>query len=1007
MLLSPSRPTRIRSAEPDAITHGTERSARLALDTVVAQPAGNNAAVWLDDRDVTWLVVSGDVDVFAVPMRHGQVDGPRSFLFRAQAGMILPGVGYDARSRITMMAVGGADTRVARLSTATWRSASTVSPATAAAELDQLALAVGEGLVELVRHAPQLDVVLDDQSPIRVPPGKTMGSRRDVRWVSVTRGALDVLGEHEATLTALTAPFPLTHGLWASTDEEGGEVPVTCRSSAALVHEALHGDALAAFATFLVEWAARQRSRDDAARTSQLRARMAADAGASDDALTAMAAVMSGQVTQSDRRKGLPLLAAMDMVATAQGLRFRAPSQGLQVVDPFASACRVAESSAVGYRRVLLEPEWWTAEAGPMLGFLEMRQLNSTTMSDEAQAIERVPVALLPNAAHGYDIVNPETGSRTPAQPAIAQHLSAFGLVFYRGLPASSLRVGDLWRFVTVGIQRDVRTLALVAGLGSLLGLIMPLLSAYLFDDVIPSADRGGLAAVFSALMVASLSGVLFDLTRSVAMLRLHTRVTHALQLAVFDRLIRLPATFFRGYSAGDLGQRAMSVYTIGEQLGNASLSALLGSVVAFSSGVLLLYYSVPLTLLCVGILGVEVIVSVTVSRWSLRYVREQMDTQGALSGLLLELLHGISKLRVAAAEPRAFTKWSQVFRRQQQLSYSVGLFSLNLGAFYQVLEIATTMAMYAMYSWLATQPSTHLSTGQFLAFSAAAGTFTAAGLSVSRTAVSMLDLLPTWERGKPLLTAVPEVDFLRPDPGQLSGRLEVQQLHFAYSTNGPNILHGVSVDFPAGAFVALVGPSGSGKSTLLRLLLGFEKPQSGSIRFDGHELSTVDVAAVRRQIGVVLQNASLTPGNILSNIVGASGRTLADAWDAVRMAGMEDDLRAMPMGMHTLVSEGGGGLSGGQRQRLLIARALVSRPRILFFDEATSALDNRTQRIVSDSVEQLQATRIVVAHRLSTVRHADRIYVLDQGRVVESGHYESLMRADGLFASMARRQDA
>ncbi|WP_309673365.1 NHLP bacteriocin export ABC transporter permease/ATPase subunit [Gemmatimonas sp.] len=1006
MLMSPSRPIWEGPSALAPMLAERKANSIAMCHTVLARPAGNNAPVWLDDPSATWLVVSGDVDVFAVPLRHGVVAGPRTFLFRADAGMILPGAGFDAQRRLTLMAVGGADTRLARLSSASWSAGATVDPLLLAAELDRLVQAVGEGITDLARRAPQLDVALDVHDAQRVPSGGCVGVRREVRWVAVSRGSLDVAGEFDVTLTSEVPPFPLAPGLWASADNEGGEVAITSCSSETLVRRDAHTVALAAFAQYLVQSAARQRQRDDSARTTQLRARMAADAGASDDALTAMAAVMAGNVTPSDRRKGLPLLAAMDMVAAAQGLRFRAPSQGLHVVDPFASACRIAESSSVGYRRVVLEPEWWTRDAGPLLGFLELRQLSTASMSNAAHEIERVPVALLPNQAGGYDIVNPETGSRTPVQKSIVQHLAAFGLVFYRGLPATALRVGDLWRFVTVGIRRDVQTLALLAGLASFLGMVLPVLSAYLFDDVIPSADRGGLVTVFSALVVASVSGVLFELTRGVAMLRLHTRVTHALQLAVLDRLIRLPATFFRNYSAGDLGQRAMSVYTIGEELGNASLSALLGSFVAFSAGLLLLYYSVPLAMLCVAILVVNIAVSAGVSRWSLRYVREQMDTAGKLSGLLLELLHGIAKLRVAAAEPRAFARWSQLFQRQQRVSYAVGLFSINLGAFYDVLEIATSIAMYAMYAWLATQSASLMSTGQFLAFSAAAGTFTSAGLSLSRTAVSMLDLLPTWERGRPLLTTVPEVDFYRPDPGQLAGRIEVQQLKFAYTADGPTILQGVSLDIPAGAFVALVGPSGSGKSTLLRLLLGFEKPDSGSIRFDGHELSTVDVAAVRRQVGVVLQNASLTPGDILSNIVGASGRTLDDAWEAVRMAGMEDDLRAMPMGLHTLVSEGGGGLSGGQRQRLLIARALVSRPRILFFDEATSALDNRTQRLVSESVEQLHATRVVVAHRLSTVRHADRIVVLDGGRIVESGTYDALMRENGLFAQMARRQD-
>ncbi len=423
------------------------------------------------------------------------------------------------------------------------------------------------------------------------------------------------------------------------------------------------------------------------------------------------------------------------------------------------------------------------------------------------------------------------------------------------------------------------------------------------------------------------------------------------------------------------------------------------------SALVLLFYYSVPLAFACVGVLAVNVITSVVVSRRSLRYARRQQAAAGELAGLMLELLHGISKLRVAAAEPRAFARWSAAFAEQRQLAFSVGLFALNLEAFYAFLAIGSNVLLYGIYAWMAASAATALTTGQFLAFASAQGTFLGAGLSLSETAIGLLGLLPIWERAKPLLDAVPETDFLKPDPGVLTGHIEVNQLRFAYQSDSPPVLHDLSLSIEPGTFVALVGPSGSGKSTLLRILLGFEKQQSGSVRFDGQELTAVDVSAVRRQIGVVLQNASLTAGDVFSNIVGTSPLTQADAGEAARMAGMDDDLRAMPMGMSTLITDGGGTLSGGQRQRLLIARALATRPRILFFDEATSALDNHTQRIVSESIERLNATRVVVAHRLSTVRHADRIIVLDAGRVVEAGSYEELMANGGLFASMAARQ--
>ena len=973
----------------------------------IPRAVGNNAPVWLDDPSVAWLVISGELDVFAVPMRRGEVDGPRAHLCTVSAGAILFGVGYDDKRLTTMLAVGGGDATVAPIAADDAYEHLRANPARGAALVDRAVLALAEGMRARESRVPRLDVIADAPEATEVLPGYAVGARRDVVWVSVMRRSLDVFGDARATISLGTPPFPLAPGLWASADEEGGVVPIERSTSRALIEQGVIREALSAFLTSTLNWAARTRHHEEESRAAQLRARLAADAGTSDDALTAMASVMSGTVTPSDRRRGVPLLAAMEMVGSAQGIQFRAPTQEMHVIDAYMSACSVAQTSSVGYRQVALEAGWFTRDVGPLLGFLELRQMPTTASPALTGEIERVPVALLPSVSGQYEMVNPETGSRTLVTPELTRHLARFAVQFYCGLPATPVKIGDLWRFATIGARLDGQTLLLVAILGALLGMVMPVLSGYLFDDVIPSADAQGLVTVFVALVVASASGVLFEMTRAIATLRLHTRLTNGLQLAILDRLIRLPATFFRGYAAGDLGQRAMGIHAIGAALGGATLSTLIGSITACSAGVLLLYYSVPLALLCVAILLLNIVVSVVISRWSLRSLRVQLDAAGRLSGLMLELLHGIAKLRVAAAEPRAFARWSDGFRRQQQVTYTAGLFALNLDAFYTVLELTTTMATYGMYAWLATHAVHHMTTGQFLAFSSAEGMFIGGGMAVARTAVSMLDLLPTWERGKPLLDATPEVNALKPDPGLLPGRIEVTQLKFAYANDGPVILHDVSLDIPAGSFVALVGPSGSGKSTLLRLLLGFETAQSGSIRFDGHELSTVDVSAIRRQIGVVLQTASLTPGDILSNIVGASAHGLEDAWEAARMAGMEDDLRAMPMGMHTLVSEGGGALSGGQRQRLLIARALISRPRLLFFDEATSALDNRTQRIVSESIEQLHATRVVVAHRLSTIRHADRIVVLEQGRIVESGSYDALMANDGLFARMARRQEA
>jgi ATP-binding cassette subfamily C protein len=297
------------------------------------------------------------------------------------------------------------------------------------------------------------------------------------------------------------------------------------------------------------------------------------------------------------------------------------------------------------------------------------------------------------------------------------------------------------------------------------------------------------------------------------------------------------------------------------------------------------------------------------------------------------------------------------------------------------------------------------LSTGSFLAFMTIFNQVMGAALSAATSAQLLLSVVPLYERAKPILQALPEVDRAKASPGELRGAIEVSQLTFRYTPDGPAILNQLNIKIEPGESVAIVGPSGCGKSTLFRLLLAFEKPETGAVYYDGQDLAGLDVRSVREQIGTVLQSAKIGTGTMLSLILGSTPLTIADAWDAARMTGLDKDIEAMPMGMHTAISEGGGTLSGGQRQRLMIAAAIVNRPRILFFDEATSALDNQTQAIVTRSLESLRATRIVIAHRLSTVINADRILVLEHGSVIQSGTYEELVSQPGPFRELAVRQ--
>jgi NHLM bacteriocin system ABC transporter ATP-binding protein len=445
-----------------------------------------------------------------------------------------------------------------------------------------------------------------------------------------------------------------------------------------------------------------------------------------------------------------------------------------------------------------------------------------------------------------------------------------------------------------------------------------------------------------------------------------------------------------------------MGINSIQQLLTGSVVSTVLASVFSLFSFGLLFYYDPGLAVIATALTAVTFTVMLLSGYSQLRNQRILTRVQARIAGLLLQLLTGIAKLRVSGSEVRAFARWADQFTVQKEVAFQAQTTANRLATFNAAWPIVTAMALFAGVAFWRGES---LSTGAFLAFSAAFGQFLGSVLAVSSIFSSLSRAIPLYEMAEPILKTRPEVDTAKTEPGPLSGGIEVSHVRFRYQPDDPLVLNDVSLSAKPGQFIAIVGPSGAGKSTLVRLLLGFEEPEAGTIYYDGQNLATVDVEAVRRQMGVVTQDGQLMPGDIYMNIVGGSLLTMDDAWEAARLAGIEEEIREMPMGMHTYISEGGSTFSGGQRQRLLIARAVAPRPRILIFDEATSALDNRTQALVSQSLESLRATRIVIAHRLSTIMKADRIDVLVDGRIVQSGTYDALMSQEGPFRELAARQ--
>lgn len=681
------------------------------------------------------------------------------------------------------------------------------------------------------------------------------------------------------------------------------------------------------------------------------------------------------------------LFAACRLVGEAMGVSLKPPMARLSDRGGFQAVAEIARASRLRVRKTLLRGGWRDQDVGPLIAwFGEARQ----------------PVAILPARGRGYDLVDADTGLRRPLDDAAAEALSADAAAFYRPLPEGTLSAWRLIRWTSGQVRADISRVVLAAMTLALLGLAAPMITAVLVNEAIPRGDLSALVFCAAALGATSIAAAGFQAIQGVALQRLGGVGDWVLQAAVMDRLLRLPAAFFKRYTAGDLADRVLGVDEIRRVLTGRAVGGLLSGVFCLFGLGLMFAFDARLAWIAAAFILVQGAVIVAVSAVRLGRERRYFDAQGRAQGLVLQMLTGVGKLRAADAATRVFGLWVRRFSEQKAHFIASQHQANRLTTFEAAFPVLASVAVFAL-----ARPTSGPVTdaGGFLAFFAAFGQALAAMTSLGAAVGETLVAAPFFDRLRPILSEPLEVADGGEAPGEISGAFEVSQVSFRYAAAGPPVIDRLSLQVGQGEFVAVVGPSGGGKSTLFRLLLGFEQPQSGAILFDGRSIDTLDMGAVRQQIGVVLQNGKLTSGSLYENICGAAQVPVEQVWRAVRQAGLDADIEAMPMGLHTIITEGVSALSGGQRQRLMIARALVRRPRLLLFDEATSALDNRTQSIVSDALSKLNVTRVVIAHRLSTVRDADRIVVIARGAVVQSGRFETLSQEPGLFADLARRQ--
>jgi NHLM bacteriocin system ABC transporter ATP-binding protein len=943
----------------------------------------DGAPLRLDDGDQAWVVVEGSVDVFAVPL-HENGSGRRRFLWSAERGDVLLPAPLPPGARLALSAIGVGRTRLRSTPI------SALADVAHAPAIDRLVASLTPLLASAERIA--LRQLIDPGESVLLPVGTGAGIRERTVWIRHLDGSTRIGGRERLELGPASGWVPL-HSLWVTASSD---VQLETRDTEQHLREG--GD----LAGLLVLMHLVQSDLDgamdieDVQLTQRLHVKSASDQRIRQGAIGRLASVLERERIDEHEAmtNGDPLMAACAVVGAVAGIEFREPPRWevRQRDDLLTAICRV---SRVRSRRVALRGAWWRSDAGPLLGYLK----------DDAS-----PVALLPVKGARYVLVDPRTGQRREVSADVAAELQSFAVTFVRPLPDRARRVRDLLWFAIPLIRSDAAGIVGLALVGALLPLVLPIAVAQVFNQVIPNAQPRDFVVVLAALVASAIGTAVFDVARAFALTRIETRLGAALQTALVDRLLSLPVPFFRRYTVGDLTQRSAAIQTFQEAIGTSTPTILLVSAFSIVNVLVLVYYEWRLALLAIALIVLAGIVNAILVRVSLVHERRQQEAHARVSGFVFQMIAGIVKLRVSAAEGRAFAVWSNAFARQREAAHRAGHAKAMLSVFNDVLPVFCTAALFAATSWLMFGRNESLRTGDFVAFSVAFGTLFAATVALSNAAASIASATAALEKCAPILETAPEVTETKADPGALQGLIEGSHLTFRYSADGPLVLDDVSFRIEPGQFVAFVGPSGSGKSTALRLLLGFESPETGAVYYDGQDLAALDISAIRnRQLGVVLQGSRLLGGDIFTNIVGSSSSlTLDDAWAAAAAAGLAEDIRAMPMGMHTLISEGGTStFSGGQRQRLLIARALVRKPRIILFDEATSALDNITQEMVTRTLELSSATRFVIAHRLSTIRKADRIFVMNRGKIEEEGEFDALVRAGGLFSRLIARQQA
>lgn len=670
--------------------------------------------------------------------------------------------------------------------------------------------------------------------------------------------------------------------------------------------------------------------------------------------------------------------AVCQLVSEAMGFKIKKPVTDIRYKPSAKQYLQIiAEDNSSRVRKIRLKKNWWDSDIGPLIVFYKKNLC-----------------ALLPQSNGSYELIDPSQGTREKLTIDHVKAIKSTAYVFYSTLPKEKLSTFDILKFTFKTLKKEMISIVIFQLFASILMLAVPVLTGIIFDKVIPYSNTSLLLEYALLLFLICLIVILIHLIQTSALLRLRVKAKYKMKVGIWDRLLRLPLSFFREYSAGDLSYRASIVNEIQDVLGTNAIITIISGFMSFVNIGLMIYISGYLSLVAIALVIIIVSISSLFNILILRQKRIIIDKNTTINGILLSLINEILKIRVSHKESTAFMVWNKEFSEKLRSQNIVNKYINGLTVFNVGFMGFSTLIIYSMVLWLGST----ITFADFIIFDAAFIQFFSALIALSTVLSESIAIAPLINKSKPIFECKPEEEGHK-GAFELDGRIVMKNIVFRYAGNDKPIFNDFNLTIQPGSFTAIVGPSGSGKSTIFRLLLALEHPESGEIQFSGINLNNMQLRNLRSQIGVVMQSTQLIPGTIFENIVGNNPMmSREEAWEIASTVGLQDTINDLPMGIDTLLNDGIQTLSGGEVQRINLARAISSKPKILMLDEATSALDNRVQYQIHQFLKEMNFTRIVIAHRLSTIIHADVIHVIAAGQCVESGSYEELMQAKGLF---------